>query len=364
MLGLAYHALMDRSTKRSRKSTSPTDTAPSPTPARQRQRTASSQPPDAAQRPASATSASPANLPFYSNYTRLLESRSNSPRFDYSIPTGPSSGRTNGDYVSSDQAAARGPSAQHADGSTPCMATYGPHTANAGPATGTIFGSALSAMQSDHSFSDFFPNPFSVPAADVNGQAYQHIGLPPEAGPGRQQTSNYYPASEGLMPGIVVDLGPTLHAGGSGAWHSQDMGSDYGTTQAHGAGQSRPHRPWTDQPSQPSHSARTGPSAGTANIQSPSAPTPTVNGALSDAPKIPHPATRSDIPQIESVAPWQDICFFLSLHMKHQHGLMPLVHKPTFAQDVLQRRDVGDEVFRGLLCSIGERARLVCGKGY
>lgn len=62
------------------------------------------------------------------------------------------------------------------------------------------------------------------------------------------------------------------------------------------------------------------------------------------------------IPQIDEIAPWSDICFFISLHMRHQHSLVPLVHKPTFAQDVLQRRDQRDEVFRGLLCSLGERS--------
>jgi hypothetical protein len=33
---------------------------------------------------------------------------------------------------------------------------------------------------------------------------------------------------------------------------------------------------------------------------------------------------------------------------------MPLVHKPTFAQDVLSRKDRHDEVFRALLLSLGE----------
>lgn len=59
------------------------------------------------------------------------------------------------------------------------------------------------------------------------------------------------------------------------------------------------------------------------------------------------------IPAIESVASWDEVGFFLSLYLKYQHPLLPLVHRPTFAQDVLHRRDGIDEAFRGLLLSIG-----------
>nr|XP_019042855.1 hypothetical protein I302_08564 [Kwoniella bestiolae CBS 10118]OCF21785.1 hypothetical protein I302_08564 [Kwoniella bestiolae CBS 10118] len=57
---------------------------------------------------------------------------------------------------------------------------------------------------------------------------------------------------------------------------------------------------------------------------------------------------------IEVVAPWSDICFFISLHMRHQHALVPIVHRPSFAQDLLYRRDQKDENFRGFLASIGD----------
>lgn len=57
---------------------------------------------------------------------------------------------------------------------------------------------------------------------------------------------------------------------------------------------------------------------------------------------------------IDVIAPWSDICFFLSLHMRHQHVLVPIVHKPSFASDLLHRRDQRDETFRGLVASIGE----------
>jgi hypothetical protein len=55
----------------------------------------------------------------------------------------------------------------------------------------------------------------------------------------------------------------------------------------------------------------------------------------------------------EDLAEWVDICFFLSLHTRHQHALVPLVHQPSFALDVLHRRDQRDESFRCLLISLG-----------
>lgn len=66
------------------------------------------------------------------------------------------------------------------------------------------------------------------------------------------------------------------------------------------------------------------------------------------------PSTSNDIDinHIESFATWEDIGSFLSLYMKHQHMLVPLVHRPSFAQDVLHRRDEVDEAFRGLLLSM------------
>lgn len=55
---------------------------------------------------------------------------------------------------------------------------------------------------------------------------------------------------------------------------------------------------------------------------------------------------------LDDVLPWTDVCFFIALFLKEQHCLVPIVHKPTFSQDVLNRRDRDDETFRGLLCSI------------
>jgi hypothetical protein len=59
--------------------------------------------------------------------------------------------------------------------------------------------------------------------------------------------------------------------------------------------------------------------------------------------------------QVEAIGTWSEFCFFVSLFMRHQHALVPLVHKPTFAMDVLNRKDQRDEAFRGLLFSIGKQ---------
>lgn len=62
--------------------------------------------------------------------------------------------------------------------------------------------------------------------------------------------------------------------------------------------------------------------------------------------------SSSGVLQLEQVISWANAAFFLRLYLKYQHALMPLVHKPTFAKDIVDRRDKTDEVFRGLLFSL------------
>jgi hypothetical protein len=64
--------------------------------------------------------------------------------------------------------------------------------------------------------------------------------------------------------------------------------------------------------------------------------------------------SHSQVLQLEQVISWANAAFFLRLYLKYQHALMPLVHKPTFAKDIVDRRDKTDEVFRGLLFSLSE----------
>ena len=64
--------------------------------------------------------------------------------------------------------------------------------------------------------------------------------------------------------------------------------------------------------------------------------------------------SSSQVLQLEQVISWANAAFFLRLYLKYQHALMPLVHKPSFAKDIVDRRDKTDEVFRGLLFSLSE----------
>jgi hypothetical protein len=59
-------------------------------------------------------------------------------------------------------------------------------------------------------------------------------------------------------------------------------------------------------------------------------------------------------PQLEDVASWTSISHFVSLFLQYLYPLLPLVHRPTFAENLATRRDLRDTDFRALLLSIGE----------
>lgn len=152
------------------------------------------------------------------------------------------------------------------------------------------------------------------------------------------------------VQGISIDLGMGNSAGGR---HLADKGSKYPSGGAISNQRSEEQKEWTLAGS--ATLAQSSPASRPfdyPSVSSTSHPPLLQPHSSSSIPVQNH--TQHDVPQIEAVAAWHDVCFFISLHMRHQHGLMPLVHKPTFAQDVLQRRDKTDETFRGLLCSIGE----------
>lgn len=64
--------------------------------------------------------------------------------------------------------------------------------------------------------------------------------------------------------------------------------------------------------------------------------------------------------QIEDIAPWGDVSFLISLFVQYQHALVPLCHRPSFATDILVRRDQKDEPFRGFVMSMGESSGRCC----
>ncbi len=59
-------------------------------------------------------------------------------------------------------------------------------------------------------------------------------------------------------------------------------------------------------------------------------------------------------PQLEDVTSWANISHFISLFLQYLYPLLPLVHRPTFAEHLATRRDLRDTDFRALLLSIGK----------
>lgn len=57
--------------------------------------------------------------------------------------------------------------------------------------------------------------------------------------------------------------------------------------------------------------------------------------------------------QLEDVTTWANISHFISLYLQHLYPLLPLVHRPKFAEHMAMRRDLRDPDFRALLLSIG-----------
>jgi hypothetical protein len=75
-------------------------------------------------------------------------------------------------------------------------------------------------------------------------------------------------------------------------------------------------------------------------------------------------AKQDSSPQVEEIAPWCDISYFIGLYLRYQHALMPLVHKPTFTNDIVLRKDRSDETFRALLLSLSEWLEAIVGQLY
>lgn len=84
--------------------------------------------------------------------------------------------------------------------------------------------------------------------------------------------------------------------------------------------------------------------------------TPGAAGSTSAGGSISLPsAPISSSAQIEEIAPWSVISFFLKLYLQYMHSLFPVVHKPTFFQAVALRTDQTDRRMRALILALGER---------
>ncbi|WWC65478.1 uncharacterized protein I303_108096 [Kwoniella dejecticola CBS 10117] len=57
-------------------------------------------------------------------------------------------------------------------------------------------------------------------------------------------------------------------------------------------------------------------------------------------------------PQVEDLTNWTNITHFIALFLKYLYPLLPLIHKPTFSEQLATRRDLIDTDFRALLLSI------------
>jgi hypothetical protein len=87
---------------------------------------------------------------------------------------------------------------------------------------------------------------------------------------------------------------------------------------------------------------------------------PTSTGTNVSAPTFPpvrtsYPFENQDAsPPLEEAASFSVVSQFISLYLRYQHALVPIVHKPTFNSDVSERRDQRDPEFRALLLSLGK----------
>jgi hypothetical protein len=75
-----------------------------------------------------------------------------------------------------------------------------------------------------------------------------------------------------------------------------------------------------------------------------------LGGALSIA-AMQAAAARKE-PQLEDVTSWANISHYISLYLQFLYPLLPLVHRTTFAQNLISRLDLRDTDFRALLLSI------------
>lgn len=64
--------------------------------------------------------------------------------------------------------------------------------------------------------------------------------------------------------------------------------------------------------------------------------------------------------QLEDVASYSTISSFVSLNLQYLHSLSPLVHKPSYSQSLMMRRDKTDRALRAFILGQGERVSPAC----
>jgi hypothetical protein len=58
--------------------------------------------------------------------------------------------------------------------------------------------------------------------------------------------------------------------------------------------------------------------------------------------------------QVEDITRWSTALTFLNLYHEHLYPLLPIIHWPTYSQDLVSRRDRHDETFRIFLMSLSQ----------
>ncbi len=198
---------------------------------------------------------------------------------------------------------------------------------HAGPAFGTIFGSAQNTFAAS-----------SDPRRDLNSMF--SFDTPPNdyQWPSHLQLSNdgvfppILPHSNGQLEVMKDASPPTMSSGNVDSLASDAFWTELDVTGIHS-------------PIQSISTAQFPFVGGTAHR-------PSLSSTSSHS-SVPTPSMQK-LKEANAIMSWAEICFFLSLYIRYQHPVLPLVHKPTFSQDILNRRDRVNDSFRGLICSIGE----------
>jgi hypothetical protein len=152
------------------------------------------------------------------------------------------------------------------------------------------------------------------------------------------------------IPGNAEGYSHSQQAQGQGQGHGVQGQNPYQQNQHHNHNQHQQHHSHQQQNQNQNHNQHQPHSASSYHYVVPDFP----HSLTGNHTRQSH--SHSQVLQLEQVISWANAAFFLRLYLKYQHALMPLVHKPTFAKDIVDRRDKTDEVFRGLLFSLSESA--------
>lgn len=195
---------------------------------------------------------------------------------------------------------------------------------------------------------------------ELFGMGYASGSAQPQRTTGEPGLQPFVPNFTAFSAGKADERGYGHLSGFAG----QEQGQGQGQAYASGMGQqggffagpsrqgyARPDGPTHHRPSSISHASSSQPGRSFPSGE------PNTHEATGKIPNTPLPPC----PQIEDVTSWSSISFFISLHLRYQHCIMPILHKPTFNSDLALRLDRKDEQFRAFLLSLGKPCALSLG---